>query len=197
MKHTANTRKTIVFIGLILAGVTVVWMTFQSNRKAVTAVKQISPVISDQPKILTNKPHYIADFSLVNQNGDTITRKDLMGKVRMVNFFYTTCNTLTPTMTASLHRFLNRFKGDTNFIIVSHTVDPEHDNVKALHDFGVANNIDPKRWLLLTGDKQQIYDLAKHSYFCFPEHPKYEKRACDQYRRPDACRWNRKITRIY
>ncbi|MFZ4058261.1 MAG: SCO family protein [Ferruginibacter sp.] len=131
----------------------------------------------------------VQPFSFVNQDGKTITDRDVEGKVMLAEYFFTTCKGICPKMNANMRRVFDEFKNDSNFIILSHTCMPETDSVpllKAYEQKMLYGNlmkgddgsykieydstkktpiaIDNKNWMFLTGKKSELYDLARHSY---------------------------------
>ncbi|WP_299894251.1 SCO family protein [uncultured Aquimarina sp.] len=110
------------------------------------------------------KYHKIADFSLWNQNGKNITQADYNDKIYVADFFFTTCQTICPIMTDHMKLIQNRLKKDSEVKLLSHTVIPETDDVPQLKEYAKRKGVDDTRWNLVTGDKKQIYDLARKSY---------------------------------
>lgn len=108
--------------------------------------------------------HHVLDFDLINQNGERVTLADVRGKVAVAGFFFASCGTICPKMTASLTRVQQKFP-DEEVVILYHTVDPVHDSVSVLAAYGRLRGVKPSNWHLLTGDKEQIYRLARKSYF--------------------------------
>jgi protein SCO1/2 len=108
--------------------------------------------------------HKIPDFSLTNQEGKSITQKDLDGKIYVANFFFATCPTVCPKMNEQVQRVQNAFKDVKDFQIVSHTVDPVSDSVPVLMEYAKKMKADHSKWWFLTGDKDSIYDLARKGY---------------------------------
>ncbi len=109
--------------------------------------------------------HSIAEFAFVNQLGDTIRKEDMAGKVYVADFFFTTCPTICPVMKKEMLRVYEQFKGDSNFRILSHTIDPTHDTQAVLQDYadklGVPN---AATWNFLTGDQEKIFEIGQTSY---------------------------------
>lgn len=106
--------------------------------------------------------HTIGNFNLVNQHGSNITRKDWEGKIIVANYFFTHCPAVCPKMTYNLKR-VQAYAGIKNLQINSFSVDPERDSVTQLKTF--ANRFDVKgNWDLITGDKKQLYALARKSF---------------------------------
>lgn len=110
------------------------------------------------------KYHTIADFSLINQNGETITQEDYKGKIYIADFFFTTCPTICPIMTKNMVDLQKALGKDSDVMLLSHSVTPEIDSVAQLKKYAVEKGIDDRNWNLVTGDKKQIYELARKSY---------------------------------
>jgi protein SCO1 len=109
--------------------------------------------------------HTIPAFAFTNQNGKTITNKDVTGKIYVADFFFTKCTSICPKMTTNMSKVSSAFANDDNVVILSHTVTPETDSVSALKNYASIKNINNKNWHLLTGNKQQIYGIARKGYF--------------------------------
>ncbi|APA64537.1 SCO family protein [Maribacter sp. 1_2014MBL_MicDiv] len=110
------------------------------------------------------KYHTIADFSLTNQNGKTITQEDYKGKIYIADFFFTTCPTICPIMTKNMVDLQKALGKDSDVMLLSHSVTPEIDSVKQLKKYAIEKGVDDRNWNLVTGDKKQIYELARKSY---------------------------------
>ncbi len=101
-------------------------------------------------------------FLLINQNGDTINESVMADKVAVVDFFFTTCPTICPIMKTNMLRVYEEFEDRDDFVILSHTIDPEYDNQAVLFDYAKKLGVDARVWHFLTGDKDQIYELAEY-----------------------------------
>ncbi|SFB78406.1 protein SCO1/2 [Zunongwangia mangrovi] len=110
------------------------------------------------------KYHKIADFKLVNQNGDTITNVNYEDKIYVADFFFTTCMTICPIMTDHMVKIQERIKNDPDVFLLSHTVMPRIDTVAQLKRYAEEKGVIDSKWNLVTGNKKQIYDLARKSY---------------------------------
>lgn len=109
--------------------------------------------------------HSIAEFAFVNQLGDTIRKEDMAGKVYVADFFFTTCPTICPIMKKEMLRVYEQFKGDPNFRILSHTIDPTHDTQAVLQDYADKLGVpDATTWNFLTGDQEKIFEIGQTSY---------------------------------
>jgi len=110
------------------------------------------------------KYHTIADFSLTNQNGKTITEADYENKIYIADFFFTTCPTICPVMTKNMGDIQDRIIDDPSVLLLSHTVTPQIDSVPQLKKYAMEKGVNDAKWNLVTGDKKVIYELARKSY---------------------------------
>jgi protein SCO1/2 len=109
--------------------------------------------------------HSIADFAFVNQIGDTIRKEDMAGKIYVADFFFTTCPTICPVMKKEMLRVYEQFKGEPNFRILSHSIDPSHDTQAVLKDYAEKLGVpDAATWNFLTGDQEKIFEIGQTSY---------------------------------
>ena len=106
----------------------------------------------------------VADFALTEQNGKTVTLKDLQGKVWVASFLFTRCCTGCPRISADLLQLQKDLANTEDVLIVSFTVDPEHDTPSVLKAYAGSLGADSKRWLFLTGKQEEIYRLIKDSF---------------------------------
>jgi protein SCO1 len=110
--------------------------------------------------------HTIRNFELTNQSGQQVSLKDLKGKVLLVDFFFTSCTSICPTLTSNLKKIQDAYvKNDTLLQILSFTVDPVRDSSEKLRQYAIKHNINTDTWWLLTGDKKEIYDIARNDFF--------------------------------
>lgn len=109
--------------------------------------------------------HTIPAFSFTDQNGQNITDMTVDDKICVVDFFFTRCQNICPKMTGNMGKVANAFLHDGNVMMLSHSVTPELDNMTVLKEYASAKNIKNPNWHLLTGDKKQIYDIARKGYF--------------------------------
>ncbi|SOC79529.1 protein SCO1/2 [Salinimicrobium sediminis] len=110
------------------------------------------------------KYHTIKDFKLYNQNGDTITQDFYKDKIYVADFFFTTCQTICPIMTDHMLQIQEKLKNDEDILLLSHTVIPNADSVPQLKKYALEKGVIDSKWNLVTGNKKDIYDLARKSY---------------------------------
>jgi protein SCO1 len=106
----------------------------------------------------------VPDFALTERSGRQVTRADLLGKVGIVDFFYTECPDTCPLQTANMARLQDDFAQEPDVRLVSISVDPEHDTPEVLAEYAARFGADPDRWLFLTGSKGAIYRLATEGF---------------------------------
>jgi protein SCO1/2 len=124
----------------------------------------VNPELVDSTVQYIKKYHAISDFSFTNQNGKTITQKDYEGKIYVADFFFTTCGSICPIMTTNMVDVQKTFLNNPKVMLLSHTVFPEIDSVSVLKAYAVKKGVDDRKWNLVTGDKKEIYTLARKSY---------------------------------
>lgn len=124
----------------------------------------VNPELVDSTVQFVAKYHTIADFSFTNQNGKTITQKDYEGKIYVADFFFTTCGSICPIMTTNMIDVQKAFVNNPKVMILSHTVTPEIDSVPVLKKYAVEKGVIDSKWNLVTGDKKDIYSMARKSY---------------------------------
>lgn len=117
------------------------------------------------------KYHKIAPFSLINQNGDTITQEDYKNRIYVADFFFTTCQTICPIMTEHMVEIQKALKEDSEVLLLSHSVIPEYDTPEVLKAYATKKGVDESRWNLLTGSRKTIYTLARKSYLAVKDVP--------------------------
>ena len=156
----------------LLFGIAVAVGTFilrREERLPVYHPSQLDQRLVDPAASRTEGEHHIKDFRLVDQRGDTVTLVDARGKVIVADFFFTTCGSICPKMGVQMARVQDAYRSDDRLLLLSHSVTPEIDSVPLLRAYGERYGADPARWRLMTGDRRQIYDLARTSYFACTE----------------------------
>jgi protein SCO1/2 len=157
----------IILLVIILFGVGIAYSIL---RKGSSHLNYFNPVDVDKSLVdssLHGKGlgHQIQDFSFLNQLGQTITEKNVAGKVYVVDYFFTTCGSICPLMTSEMKRVQDAFFDEPDLLILSHTVWPEVDTVEQMLKYAKEKGVDDRKWHLLTGDKDELYKLARQSYF--------------------------------
>lgn len=106
----------------------------------------------------------VQPFRFANQDGKDITNADVAGKVCVVNYFFTTCKGICPRMNNNLKSIYETFKGRPDFMILSHTCDPETDSVPRMRRYADSMQVNTQQWEFLTGRKDSLYKMARYSY---------------------------------
>tara|TARA_S200000501_G_scaffold378639_1_gene442441 strand:- start:2156 stop:2812 length:657 start_codon:yes stop_codon:yes gene_type:complete len=124
------------------------------------------PIFIKDKNIVENKiDHKISDFKFINQDNNEITENDISGKIHVANFIFTSCINICPSMTENMKIINNNFKNNPNVMILSYSVMPWIDDTNKLKKFKDFNKIKSTNWHFLTGKKDEIYSLARNSYF--------------------------------
>lgn len=105
--------------------------------------------------------HFIPDFEMISQANDKITDDIMNNKISVVDFFFTSCPDICPIMSSELDRVKEIFKEQPGVQILSFTVDPAYDTPEVLSNYAKDFNADPHQWKFLTGEKEDIYSLAR------------------------------------
>jgi protein SCO1/2 len=108
--------------------------------------------------------HVVQSFSFTDQYSQVVTEQTVSQKVYVCDFFFTTCQSICPVMSHQLERVYKTFKDRNDFLILSHTVNPETDSVQQLLLYAQQHGVNDKHWLFLTGDKKHLYQLARKGY---------------------------------
>jgi len=107
---------------------------------------------------------FVKPFSFQNQDNIAFSNKEMLGKVAVVEYFFTTCKGICPKMNANMRTIYETYKDEPNFIIVSHTCDPERDSVPRMKHYSDSLKVDTHKWIFLTGRKDSLYFQARNSY---------------------------------
>ena len=149
----------VVMIGIIYS------ILSPDKRLPVYNPADVNPRLVDESIFHIRTDHKVADFSLTNQNGKTITQKDYEGKIYVADFFFTKCQTICPIMTNNMVKIQEQFSEDPNVMFLSLSVTPEMDSIPVLREYADRKGVTDAKWNVTTGDKKHIYDLARKSYF--------------------------------
>jgi len=106
----------------------------------------------------------IQPFSFVKQDSTVVTQKDLANRVYVAEYFFTTCKGICPKMNKNMQVVYEKFKNNPDFLILSHTVNPENDSVPVLKRYADSLGASPNNWWFLYGSKTDLYKSARESY---------------------------------
>ena len=165
LQFFAKYKKFAIVMAILSA---VILYTFYTLMKPAPSLQIYQPTMVDNTLVdstvqFVKKYHKIADFELVNQNGETITQDDYPG-IYVADFFFTTCQTICPIMTEHMVQIQEKLKDDPSVKLLSHTVIPATDTVAQLKRYALEKGVNDSKWNLVTGPKKEIYDLARKSY---------------------------------
>ncbi len=120
----------------------------------------------------------VKPFSFISQEGRQITQQDVAGKVYVTEYFFTTCTGICPILNTNMKDIYEEFRDEPDFMILSHTCDPDNDTVERLKEYADSMQVDPAKWLFLTGSKDSLYNAARVSYLL--DDPKNNVRNIDE-----------------
>ena len=136
-----------------------------SEQLPILGNKYTEEILVDGKPVIDTVYHRIAPFEFKNQEGATFSSRNVEGKVYVADFFFTSCPTICPIMKTQMLRVYEKFQDEPDFLIVSHTIDPEHDTVDLLADYANRLGIPNARtWNFLTGDQERIFEIGQTSY---------------------------------
>lgn len=156
-----NSKALTLFIGLLL---TLISCDSGEDKLPVLGERQAITKTVNGKQTVDSVDHTIPDFKFISQYGETVTARTLDNKIYVADFFFTTCPTICPKMKTQLKRVYDRFKGNTEVMFLSHTIDPDHDSVAVLKDFAQGLGVKDRQWLFVTGDKAAIFEIGEDSY---------------------------------
>jgi protein SCO1/2 len=151
----------------ILLIVFLIFIGCQSSEKQLPIYNpvNVNPKLVDASVQDVSKNHTVAEFSLTNQNGETITQEDYKDKIYVTDFFFTRCTTICPIMTNNMGKLQNQFLEDDDIKFLSLSVTPEIDSIPVLREYATQKGVIDSKWNVTTGNKKHIYELARKSYF--------------------------------
>ena len=158
------------FFGIVLLALSaVIVYLFYNALQPKKTLPVFQPSMVDQTLVdstlhYKKKYHTIADFELINQNGKNITQNDYKDRIYIADFFFTTCPTICPIMTKNMAEIQASILNQEEVLLLSHSVTPVIDSVPQLKKYALEKGVVDSKWNLVTGDKKQIYELARKSY---------------------------------
>jgi len=162
---------TVLRIGFLFVILVIIGFFLLSPKKRLPIYNpvDVNPQLVDDAVKHVKYNHKISDFGLINQNGIMITEEDYKNKIYVADFFFTTCQTICPVMTTNMVDLQAHFKNDSTVKFISHSTTPDIDSVPVLKAYAEKKGVIDDKWNLVTGDKRQIYNLARKSYFAVLE----------------------------
>lgn len=129
----------------------------------------INPLLVDESMQGVGTGHKIRNFNLTDQQGNNVTGEELNGKIYVADFFFTACGGICPKMTKQMKRIQDAFEDEDRVMLLSHSVTPERDSVSVMYRYAEKNGANHDKWLFLTGEKKEIYSMARKAYFIVKE----------------------------
>lgn len=155
----------LIFTGLSLVIFLAIYTLLKPQKKLpIFTPKDVNPQLVDSTIQHVGYNHTIANFKFVNQNGDTISQENYKNKIYVADFFFTTCPTICPIMTDNMVWLQDKIKDMPNVLILSHSVTPDIDSVSVLKKYALEKGVIDSKWNLVTGNKKDIYFIARKSY---------------------------------
>lgn len=146
LKEWSMSKRAMIYTGFFIALISIFYLAIRPYIKRKDTLSVVQP------------------FSFINQDGRTLTNKDVEGKVYVAEYFFTTCPGICPTMNTNMKKVYEKFKNEKNFLILSHTSDPERDSVTVLKKYADSLGVNTGQWMFLTGRKDSLYTAARISY---------------------------------
>ncbi|WP_428741559.1 SCO family protein [Tenacibaculum sp.] len=167
IKFFKKSKSTLIFLLVFCAiGVPVYYHLVKVDKKLpIYNPADINPKLVDASVRNKTKNHHVGVFTLINQNGDTITNADYKDKIYIADFFFTRCQTICVAMAYNMSELQDYYKNDNEVMFLSHSVTPVMDSVSVLKKYAIEKGVIDGKWNVTTGDKKHIYDLARKSYF--------------------------------
>lgn len=157
------------FIFLVVFSIVVIPIFYHllkvDSRLKIYNPADVNPRLVDESVLHVQKNHIIADFKLINQNGDTITNNDYEGKIYIADFFFTRCQNICIAMAYNMSELQEYYKNDADILFLSHSVTPVIDSISVLKEYANNKGVIDGKWNVTTGKKKHIYELARKSYF--------------------------------
>ncbi|MGV6845337.1 MAG: SCO family protein [Lutibacter sp.] len=167
LKFFKKSIPTLIIMG-VLSGIMIYAIyTFLTPKKQLPIFNpaDVNPKLVDKSLLGIRHNHKIADFTLINQNGDTITQEDYENKIYVADFIFTRCKTICPLMSNNMAKIQQAFIKDNDVKLLSMSVTPVIDSVPVLKAYAKEKGVIDKKWNITTGPKKEIYSLARKSYF--------------------------------
>lgn len=163
----AKSKYTFIAMG-VLSVIIITALYFLNNKSKSLPIynpRDVNPKLVDDSLLNVSKNHTIAEFSLVDQDGKTVTASEFKDLIYVADFFFTRCGTICPIMTDNMATLQETFKNNPKIKFLSHSVTPVMDSVPVLKAYADAHGAISGKWHITTGSKKMIYNLARKSYF--------------------------------
>lgn len=171
LKFFKKSLPTLIFLAIFSAiAIPIFYHLLKVEKKLkIYSPADVNPSLVDVSVKHITKDHSIADFKLINQNGEIITQNDYKNKIYIADFFFTRCTNICIAMAYNMNELQEYYKNDDDILFLSHSVTPEMDSVPVLKEYAKNKGVIDGKWNVTTGDKKHIYELARKSYFAVKE----------------------------
>ena len=149
------------------------------------------------PSLVGKTEHIVPEFSFIDQNGNTVTETTVNNKIYIVDFFFTSCPSICIDLTNNIKEVQNVFEENDDVLILSHSVDPKVDNIERLQKYASINNINNKKWYLLTGPIEETIRMAQLGYFAIASIANHDENSLIHTENVILIDRNRQIRGIY
>jgi len=159
-------KKLIPALIIIVIGITIAY--FKNDKPKVLKIYNpidLNPELVDESLRNVDRLHRVGSFNLTDQDGNEVTENNFKDKIYITDFFFVTCPTICPKMTKQMDRVYHEFEANDAIAFLSHTVMPEADSVPVLKEYADDIGVSTDKWKFVTGDRKQIYNLARKTYF--------------------------------
>ena len=171
-------KRVVIFFGITLGAIIITYFVafdqVDNEQLPIFSPKDVNPELVDSS--LHNRGigiqggyHTISSFNLLDQLGRSVDETLLKDKIVVTDFFFVSCGSICPIMTKNLEKVHQLYQKNENIMILSHTVWPEMDSVSVLFDYAENHNANHDTWRFLTGDKKELYRLARNDYLVVPD----------------------------
>lgn len=155
----------VILLVVILLFPSVLYLILSTGKHNVARLQVYGPREAVAGKEGDTLYHTLPAFEFVNHYGNKIGSNDVKDKIIVADFFFTTCQTICPKMSTNMSGVQEKVQEMKDVVLLSFTVDPETDTVETLRDYAQKMGAKEGRWHFLTGDKKQLYDLARNGFF--------------------------------
>jgi protein SCO1 len=158
----AGSRSTILFLLFFLV-ILIIACSYQNEEKKLPILGN-RMLLEENSGIADTIYHTIADFKFVDQDSNTVTNQEFEDKIYVADFFFTSCPTICPVMKSQMLRVYEKYNNNDEVMILSHTIDPEHDTIPLLKSYAERLGVSAPKWRFVTGNQDEIYDIGQGSY---------------------------------
>ncbi len=169
LRNAEKLKMGLVFLVFVVGVVLAIRIQTPEPRLPILNPSDLNPAVVADSMEGIGMNHVVAPFTLVDQMGQTRTEADVEGKIRVVNYFFTTCPSICMDMAVNMRTVQAAYLDNNVVQLLSHSAMPDYDQPEVLAAYAAANDVNPSRWWLLTGEPAELNRLARTSYFAVLE----------------------------